>query len=352
MGLHGVSNDELAIEAFFPRESYRPGTTATLRFESTLERVRLQVFHAGPEWGKTVGDNEDARPPRDRSRPARPDQLGRLDPDPDRQLGDRPLLRPAHGQGRTGRVCTVRRPAEAARPESGRRGAADPHLAGVQLPRRRRRRDGGHLVRKRGRPGHRPSCTGRSWNRGVPPHFRGYDLPFLHWLNRTGKQVDYLSQAELDAVPDACDAAPRLRRALLPRAPRVRDDEGSTTRRGVPDRGGSPVTLSADNFCWRIDLEHGVMTRVAKWRDVGAARSVAAGSPVHRKRRGQESQTPGTCARRRPPGGSSRRPAPRRTGSPSRNGGIEIDHTNSSSPQGTRCSPSCRTCSAPAGRAR
>ena len=41
-------------------------------------------------------------------------------------------------------------------------------------------------------------------NRGVPPHFRAYDLYFLHWLSRTGKRVDYLSQAELDG-----DQAPR-----------------------------------------------------------------------------------------------------------------------------------------------
>ena len=52
-------------------------------------------------------------------------------------------------------------------------------------------------------------------NRGVPPHFRGYDLPFLHWLSRTGKQVDYLSQAELEASR-RCDAAPRVRRLVFP----------------------------------------------------------------------------------------------------------------------------------------
>ena len=26
-------------------------------------------------------------------------------------------------------------------------------------------------------------------DRGVPPHYRHYDLPFLHWLERTGKRA-------------------------------------------------------------------------------------------------------------------------------------------------------------------
>ena len=30
--------------------------TARLRFESSLRAVRLQIFHLGPEWGKTVGN--------------------------------------------------------------------------------------------------------------------------------------------------------------------------------------------------------------------------------------------------------------------------------------------------------
>ena len=40
-------------------------------------------------------------------------------------------------------------------------------------------------------------------NRGVPYNFRRYDLPFLHWLAWTGRQVDVLSDADLDSVPNA-----------------------------------------------------------------------------------------------------------------------------------------------------
>jgi hypothetical protein len=35
------------------------------------------------------------------------------------------------------------------------------------------------------------------------------------------------------------------------------------------DRGGNLMFLSANNFFWRIDLHGDVMTRIAKWRDLG-----------------------------------------------------------------------------------
>jgi hypothetical protein len=38
---------------------------------------------------------------------------------------------------------------------------------------------------------------------------------------------------------------------------------------GYRDRGGNLMFLSANNFFWRIDLHGDVMTRIAKWRDLG-----------------------------------------------------------------------------------
>ena len=35
-------------------------------------------------------------------------------------------------------------------------------------------------------------------NRGVPSHFRSYDLPFLQWPSRNGRKVDYLAQRDLE----------------------------------------------------------------------------------------------------------------------------------------------------------
>ena len=35
-------------------------------------------------------------------------------------------------------------------------------------------------------------------NRGVPPHFRGYDRAFLRWLHRTGKHADFIADDDLE----------------------------------------------------------------------------------------------------------------------------------------------------------
>ncbi len=40
-------------------------------------------------------------------------------------------------------------------------------------------------------------------NRGVPYRFRHYDLPFLHWLARTGKHVDFIADADLNRIGNA-----------------------------------------------------------------------------------------------------------------------------------------------------
>ena len=36
-------------------------------------------------------------------------------------------------------------------------------------------------------------------NRGVIPHYKHYEQPFLRWLISTGRNVDYLADADLDA---------------------------------------------------------------------------------------------------------------------------------------------------------
>ena len=37
-------------------------------------------------------------------------------------------------------------------------------------------------------------------NRGVPPHFGGYDLGFLRWFAQTGKEADFFSDSDLERI--------------------------------------------------------------------------------------------------------------------------------------------------------
>ena len=331
-GLSARKNDPLAIEAYFPRESYRPGTTARLHFATTLRGVRLQFFHVGPESGKTVGNMQMRGVP-----------------------VTAPVLLPQIVAGGSSRLTIGNWPtglyfAQLTAP-GGRIGYAPfvvppKHLGqariAVVLPTRTwqaynfRDDDGdgrgdtwyatrGHYTARLYRP---------FLNRGVPPHFRSYDLYFLHWLSRSGKRVDILSQAELDAIRDPAV----LRRAydllVFPGHHEYVTTAEYDAVEGFRDRGGSLVFLSANNFFWRIDLDRGLMTRVAKWRELGRPEAALIGVQYIANDMGQH----------RGPWLLRKTPATNwlfsRTGSGAgeafSNAGIEIDHTAKASPRGTQ----------------
>jgi hypothetical protein len=327
-------NDPLAIEAAFPRESYAPGSTATLRFWKSLDdTVTLQVFRVGGSRIRTHGAMEMNGVP-----VTRPTAIGRV-------IEGRSTAVPIGSRWPTG-LYFVKLTAP-----KGRVGYAPfvvpPRIAGtsrvaVVMPTKTWQaynyydddRDGygdtwyatyGHTTARLDRP---------YLNRGVPPHFRVYDLYFLEWLHRTGKRFDVLSQAELDAARDPA----ALRRAydllIFPGHHEYVTTAEYDAVEAFRDRGGSLIFLSANNFFWRVDVRGDVMTRVAQWRDLGRPESALLGVQYI----GNDS-------------GEHRGPWLIRDAEPSRwlfagarlkgtdrfsNAGIEIDHTTSRSPHGTR----------------
>jgi hypothetical protein len=86
-------------------------------------------------------------------------------------------------------------------------------VAGVQLPGRRRRRPGRLLVCER--PNARARSDATFLDFGIPYRFDDWDLTFLTWLQQTGKQVDFLSDQDIDAVPSGDERA-RLRHRDIP----------------------------------------------------------------------------------------------------------------------------------------
>ena len=262
---------------------------------------------SAPSGRRRIGDNEMQGVP-----VTRPVRIRRIAPSAndhgqDRQLADRALLRPAERPRRPRRLRALRRPAEAARAAQGRGRHADAHLAGVQLPRRRPRRPRRHLVRDR--PAiPRLASTGPTSTAACRRTSGAYDLHFLHWLSRTGKQVDFLSQAELDGI-SAGDAPRQLRRSRLPRPPRVRDDRRVRRGRGFP----RPRRQPRHALRRQLLLAHRPRERRDDPdRQVARARPPRGRSPrrpVHRERRWASTAAPGSSARRPQPAGCSRRPA-------------------------------------------
>ncbi len=104
---------------------------------------------------------------------------------------------------------------------------------------------------------------------GVPFRFRDWDLDFIAWLNRTGKQVDFLADDDLAAFRsgDALAAAYDLV-AFPGHAEYVTGHEYDVVER-YRNLGGNLVFLAANNFFWKVKRDGNRLTRVRLWRRLG-----------------------------------------------------------------------------------
>jgi N,N-dimethylformamidase beta subunit-like, C-terminal len=320
------------VAATFRRESYAPGSTAKLvlwRREAALE---LQLFRVGPEHTRTVGNvtmNGVPMGPAVKLRPhAAHRPIGVA-------IGDWPtglyFARLEASDGRVGFAPFVVRPhyvgehrvlvvlptftwqAYNFRDDDG-NGYGDTWYAGWK-------QEWARL--------HRPYLS-----RGVPPHFRQYDLPFLHWLALRGHDVDVFADEDLADGPSARRLARAYDLIVFPgHHEYVTGREYDVVTR-YRDLGGHLMFLSADNFFWKVVRRGDVMWRTAQWRDLGRPESALVGV-----------QYVGTDGGRNRAGWTVRgaQTAPwlfagsgLRNGDGFGNGGIEVDHTSAASPRGIK----------------
>jgi len=315
-----------AVEAAFPRESYRPGQRARLVVRDSSRTLTVQVLEVGPEIDTTESDTElngvpmsplktiHRRPGRQPlSVPIGKWQSGlyfvRLEA-PDGRFGFAPfVVRPGRiGAARVAVVLpTLTWQAYNFRDDDG-DGRPDSWYAGKRL----------NTVR-----------LGRAFlDRGVPYGLR-FHLGFLHWLAWTGKRVDVLSQWDLEHV----SSTRALRRAydLIVFAGH---HEYVTTREydlveRYRNRGGNLMFLCSNSYFWRVVRHGNVLEKDGRWRSLDRPEASLIGAQYIAYRR-----TP------RRPWVARRTPAARwflkgtglRPGSSFGRGGVEIDHVARSSP--------------------
>ena len=114
-------------------------------------------------------------------------------------------------------------------------------------------------------------------NRGVPPHYRGYDEPFLRWLPQSGHEADFLAQTDMTALRDGAALARAYDFIVFPghhEYVSTREYDAVTDYR---DRGGHLAFLSANNFFARVDMGATSITRTARWRDIGRPEAALVG---------------------------------------------------------------------------
>jgi hypothetical protein len=315
------------LEAAFGRESYPPGSTAILRLFSGTRLVTLQMFRSGTEQGPTRARDlmRGVAVGRRRWVGTRPAGSRFLVP-----IGDWPsglyfarltaphgvvafapfVLRPSRlGQHRVAVVMPTQTWQAYNFRDDNSDGRADTWYAGT-----------GETARL-GRP---------FLNRGVPPHFRHYDLPFLHWITRTGKRVDVLSDEDINHARSGRELARAYGLVVFSGHHEYVTDHEYDVMRQYRDAGGNLMFLFANDFFWRIVIHGDVMTRTNRWRDLGRPEAALIGVEYRGNDRGrrkgawlvrQTRATPWLFA------GTDLRP-----GSHIGRGGIEIDARAAASP--------------------
>jgi hypothetical protein len=257
------------IEAAFPSESYRPGDVARLVIWAGRDDAKLQIFHAGTEQGGL---------------PSRDLMKGEAVTDewPIGRVGPGRAIRIAVGAWPSGLYFATLKGSDGSRigyaPFVVRPVSLGAHPVAVVLPTMTWQAYNRHDDNRDGRPdswyahGHGPQARlGRPFlNRGVPPHYRDYDEPFLRWLLRTGHSVDYLADADLARTAlTGRSLAEAYELIVFPGHHEyvTRHEYDAVLR--FRDLGGNLMFLSANNFFWKVVKQGRVMRRVRRWRALG-----------------------------------------------------------------------------------
>jgi hypothetical protein len=109
-------------------------------------------------------------------------------------------------------------------------------------------------------------------NRGVPPHFRAYDLGFIRWLTLTGKSPDFLAEDDLERT-GARGLLARYDLVVFPGHHEYVTDREYDAVEGYRNRGGNLMFLSANNFFRRVVRSGDLITRAEQWREIGRPES-------------------------------------------------------------------------------
>jgi hypothetical protein len=321
-----------AVEATFLAESYAPGEQARLLVTDRISSATVQIFRAGTEARRLA---------------ARDVMIGT------------PVTRPVRiGRVRSHRVFTIRVGAWTSgfyfarlRASGARVGYAPfvvrprrlgEHKVAVVLPTftwqaynfRDDDGDGDSDTWYAGRDEKVARLARPYENRGVPPHYKYYDQPFLRWLFQTGRQVDYLAQTDLHALRSGDVLARAYRLIIFPgHHEYVTASEYDAVER-YRDLGGNLMFLSANNYFWRVDKRGNGIWRIKKWRELGRPEAALIGVQYIGNDEGEHRgawlvRSAGASSWIFDGIGVT-------TGSRFSNGGIEIDKTAPSSPRGTR----------------
>lgn len=270
-GLDIRSTDARSVVAAFARRSYAPGETAVLGLSDRYAPLHMELLHVGPEEQLTIGNQtlEGVTV----GEPIDVDAAGRT---LRFTVGDWPsgfYAARLQSGAKVGFAPFIVRPAQLGQ---SRVAVIEPTNTWQAYNYRDANHDGVADTWYY-RASQRTVDLARAFlDRGVPPHFRQYDLTFLRWLAHSGKQVDMLAQDDVQQL-----SGERLRQLydliVFPGHEEYATEAEYDAIQRYRDLGGNLAFLSANNFFWRVNQQGDTITRIGLWRDLGRPEAALVG---------------------------------------------------------------------------
>lgn len=261
------------VAAGFGQRSYSPGASARLRIATDAEKFTVQFFRAGPETQPTLGYEMEGVPvsePRLFDWSAHRQAPGTIV----LRLGDWPngiyYAEVKASDGRVGYAPFVMRP-----PVYGAHRVAYIVRTNTWEAYNHQDLDGdGWGDTWYANNYERHVDLARPYFRlGAPPSWRRYDVSPLHWIYQTGKNVDFLSDDDLETFQSARELSGLYDLIVFPGYDEYVTDHVYDLIAGYRNLGGNLMFLSATNFLWKIERHGNRITRIAEWRTLGRPES-------------------------------------------------------------------------------
>ena len=112
---------------------------------------------------------------------------------------------------------------------------------------------------------------------GLPLRFNDWDLTFLTWLQQTGKQVDFLSDQDVNALASGDELAHNYDLVVFPGHEEYVTSHELDVITRYRNLGGNLAFLAANNLFWEVRVDPPLMTKVAQWRDEGRPEAALTG---------------------------------------------------------------------------
>jgi hypothetical protein len=112
---------------------------------------------------------------------------------------------------------------------------------------------------------------------GVPFRFRDWDLTFVSWLNKMGKQVEYLSDDDLERFRTGDQLARTYDLVVFPGHAEYVTEHAYDVVERYRDLGGNLMFLAANNFFWKVRRVGQRLFREKQWRALGRPEAALVG---------------------------------------------------------------------------